>query len=375
AEWILSLDGAADAVVNIRAPLAQYTAMRKSQDPGYQSGDGIHPNRYGHWKMAQAIMRKLFNVTLERTPDYVGKPGESRFFKLVEARCLRHTAAWRAHIANPDSPLQEELQRCRDMEAAIQAEVDRPEDAVLERQSEWNGHTKYDFYVNGREAVLLCPKTPAKGNPWVWRAEFLFAFDQADRALLARGWHIAYCRISNQYGCPYAVEQMNAFKQQLVQTYGLASQASLFGFSRGGLYACNYAAAYPHDVSSLYLDAPVLNIASWPGGKGTGKGAAVEWEDCKAVYGIDEAGVGAFSGNPLHRVDSLVAARIPVMLVAGDADESVPYGENGEIFAKRYMELGGDIRVIVKPGVGHHPHSLEDPSPIVEFVETRFYRQ
>ncbi|MDF2723632.1 MAG: GDSL-like Lipase/Acylhydrolase, partial [Paenibacillus sp.] len=33
AEWILSLDGAADAVVNIRAPLAQYTAMRKSQDP------------------------------------------------------------------------------------------------------------------------------------------------------------------------------------------------------------------------------------------------------------------------------------------------------------------------------------------------------
>ena len=35
---------------------------------------------------------------------------------------------------------------------------------------------------------------------------------------------------------------------------------------------------------------------------------------------------------------------------------------------KRYKQLGGKIDVIVKPGVGHHPHSLKDPTPIVEFV-------
>jgi len=42
----------------------------------------------------------------------------------------------------------------------------------------------------------------------------------------------------------------------------------------------------------------------------------------------------------------------------------------GEFFASRdvHKALGGPITVIVKPGVGHHPHSLKDPQPIVDFV-------
>ena len=30
--------------------------------------------------------------------------------------------------------------------------------------------------------------------------------------------------------------------------------------------------------------------------------------------------------------------------------------------------MGGKIEVIVKPGVDHHPHSLKDPKPIVDFL-------
>jgi hypothetical protein len=26
------------------------------------------------------------------------------------------------------------------------------------------------------------------------------------------------------------------------------------------------------------------------------------------------------------------------------------------------------MEIIVKPGVDHHPHSLKDPAPIVEFI-------
>ena len=33
------------------------------------------------------------------------------------------------------------------------------------------------------------------------------------------------------------------------------------------------------------------------------------------------------------------------------------------------QKLGGTIRVIRKPGVGHHPHSLAEPAPLVEFIE------
>lgn len=34
------------------------------------------------------------------------------------------------------------------------------------------------------------------------------AFDAADMALLERDWHVAYIRLSDLYGCPYAAELM-----------------------------------------------------------------------------------------------------------------------------------------------------------------------
>ena len=46
----------------------------------------------------------------------------------------------------------------------------------------------------------------------------------------------------------------------------------------------------------------------------------------------------------------------------------MPVAENTAIAEKRYKEMGGVFEVIHKQ-VGHHPHSLEDPTPIVEFME------
>ncbi|MCE9544100.1 MAG: alpha/beta hydrolase, partial [Planctomycetia bacterium] len=46
----------------------------------------------------------------------------------------------------------------------------------------------------------------------------------------------------------------------------------------------------------------------------------------------------------------------------------VPIEENTLLVEKRYKELGGEIQVIKKPKAGHRPHSLPDPTPIVEFV-------
>jgi hypothetical protein len=42
--------------------------------------------------------------------------------------------------------------------------------------------------------------------------------------------------------------------------------------------------------------------------------------------------------------------------------------ENTAIVEKRYRALGREITVIHKKGVGHHPHSLKDPAPIVDFI-------
>ena len=38
------------------------------------------------------------------------------------------------------------------------------------------------------------------------------------------------------------------------------------------------------------------------------------------------------------------------------------------VIEKRYLSLGGVIQVIHKPGVGHHPHGLENPEPVVQFI-------
>ena len=64
----------------------------------------------------------------------------------------------------------------------------------------------------------------------------------------------------------------------------------------------------------------------------------------------------------------LARAGVPLFHVVGDADDVVPLGENTAVVEQRYKQLGGQITVIVKQGVGHHPHSLKDPAPIVEFV-------
>ena len=65
----------------------------------------------------------------------------------------------------------------------------------------------------------------------------------------------------------------------------------------------------------------------------------------------------------------LLGLPLGVLLVAGEADDVVPYAENGAVMAAKMAAAGGRIHVILKPGVGHHPHSLEDPAPITAFME------
>ena len=68
------------------------------------------------------------------------------------------------------------------------------------------------------------------------------------------------------------------------------------------------------------------------------------------------------------RIAAIANAKIPIIHVVGDADKVVPVSENTAIAEKRYKKMGGIFKVIHKPGVGHHPHSLADPKPIVDFV-------
>lgn len=232
----------------------------------------------------------------------------------------------------------------------------------------WCGFERIDFEFDGHNCILVKPETAAPGRPWVWRAEFFGAFPQVDEAMVRKGYHIAYISLSDRYGCPSAVEDMEKFRAMLVKEYDLYEKAQIFGFSRGGLYTVNYALAYPQYVDKIYLDAPVMDIRSWPGGKGKGVGSPECWAECMECYGLDEETAKTFRMNPLDRTEELAATGIPVALVAGGADAVVPYDENGELFAARFEKAGGKIMTIVKPHCDHHPHSLEDPTPVVDFL-------
>ena len=60
---------------------------------------------------------------------------------------------------------------------------------------------------------------------------------------------------------------------------------------------------------------------------------------------------------------------IPVVLVAGDSDDVVPYEENGALLARFYMKNSGRICVHVKEGCNHHPHGLDDYKIVVNEIE------
>ena len=242
------------------------------------------------------------------------------------------------------------------------------------KTSQWQGFERLDFKVADRAAILVKPSTPAEGHPWIWRTEFFGHEPQADLALLAAGWHVAFFQVSNMYGSPESIEIMAKFRDAVTHDYGLNPRAVLEGFSRGGLYAVNFAAAHPDKTAALYLDAPVLDIRSWPGGKGTGKGDKHCWEEALKLYGLTEGTALTFKGNPLDQLEPLAKAKIPIIAVVGDADKTVPYPENTAILEQRYKALGGKIEVIVKPGIDHHPHSLKDPKPIVDFLLTSAYK-
>ena len=236
------------------------------------------------------------------------------------------------------------------------------------KKSQFHSFDRYDFQHKGRHSIIVAPKQAAEGNPWIWRVRFFGHEAQTDTALLERGWHVAYTDVKGLFGAPLAVAIWDEFHRHLTTEYDFHQRPALEGMSRGGLIIYNWAKKNPDKVSSIYGDAPVCQIKSWPGGKGAGKGSAKTWQQCLAVYGFTEAeGLAAIS-NPIDGLDQLAAARIPLLNVVGDADDVVPVAENTAILEARYRKLRAPIEVIHKPGIGHHPHSLKDPQPIVDFI-------
>lgn len=249
------------------------------------------------------------------------------------------------------------------------ADLDFPESAT----DRWHGHLRHRFRFEGADAWVVAPEDPLPGNPWSWCMMFPDAFTERCAAplLVERGFHHAFLDVGNTFGSPAAIARLERFHGELVRR-GLAPRPALIGISRGSLYAHRFAAEHPGKVSVIYGDAGVCDVRSWPGGIAAGrrgKGSPADWEEMKRLHGFaDDAAALAWKGNPVDTLAPLADAGVALIHVVGDADDVVPPDENALLVADRYRTLGGTIDVIHKPGVGHHPHGLDDPAPVADFI-------
>lgn len=377
-DWLNGRRSEGWQVVDIHGPMLRFLEARRRDDPKFAlAGDGVHAGTQGHWLMARELLRR------EGLPPELGLASEPGALKtwhprgaeiltLVQQRQRLLKDAWltgTGHVRpgmNRGRPLADAERDAAEVGRQIRALARNP---FPGRKTAWLGFDRYDFRVGGHSVLVVAPRREAAGRPWVWHGEFFGHRPDPDLALLGRGFHVVYVGIPDQLGSPTAVAAWNTVYAELTGRHGLARRPALVGLSRGGLYCYNWAIANPDKVACIYGDAPVCDFRSWPGGKGKGPGSPRDWQLVLERYGFkSETEALAYLGNPVDSLAPLAAARVPLLHVFGDADEVVPWEENTGLLAERYRQLGGPITLIRKPGVKHHPHGLDDSTPIVQFL-------
>jgi pimeloyl-ACP methyl ester carboxylesterase len=219
-------------------------------------------------------------------------------------------------------------------------------------KTSWHGFDRYDFTMDEtnlsitpskaadderdgikhtvtgqRRCVLVVPKSAASGNPWSWRGCYWDHQPQSEIELLKRGFHVAYIEASATLRPDKHWEAWYAF---LTEKQGLSSKPAFVGMSRGGEFAFTWATAHPDKVSCIYADNPGSNPEVFRG------------------------------------LGDMAIKDVPLLLVCGSIDPVL--GRNALAIESIYQQFGGRVSIMIKEGAGHHPHSLRDPKPIVDFV-------
>lgn len=263
----------------------------------------------------------------------------------------------------------------------LTGKVFQPVNAVYPgKKSEWFGYDCYDFQYDLLDAKMVLPHVPAKGNPWVWRAYFFGWHPRMDSILLSKGFAIFYLNTSDMFGSPEAMNDWNDLYNYLTKYYHFNKKLALEGVSRGGLYIYNFAKLYPERVSSIYAEAPVCDIKSWPGGFERSPGDAAEWKKLLKALHLTQAQALQYKGNPVDSLEKLARYHIPVWHTIGLTDSLAPNEENTFLLATRYMQLGGTVTVYpntkTPPDPAWHGHhfQIDDPAAGANFIEYNYFK-
>ncbi len=226
--------------------------------------------------------------------------------------------------------------------------------------------------IEGKVLTLKVPAEAAPGKPWLWVGEFGGHLKTLESGLVAKGWHVAYVNVSNQFGSPGSMAVWEKVYEELHGKRGLSARPALLGISRGGLYVNAWTRMHPDRVSVLYLDNGVCDIRSWPGGfqlTEKGGGSKGDWNRYKTEFkfATDEEAME----KSIRGADGFAPAiKMGVFLISvhGTADQTVPYVDNAKPVVDLWEKSGGRFKIFPKEGGNHHPHGLPDPAPLIDLL-------
>ena len=167
------------------------------------------------------------------------------------------------------------------------------------------------FEITGHRAFVIVPQKVDVNRPIPWVAYTPCLLGQnlpgagedwMFEKFLAAGIAVAGIDAGDTHGNPQSREIFTALYDELIKHRGFSAKPCFLARSRGGLFAFNWAAEHPDQVSCIAGIYPVCDLESYP----------------------------------------------------GDSDTVVPLEKNSGAVALRYRNLGGSMQLIVPQGQGHN---------------------
>jgi len=249
------------------------------------------------------------------------------------------------------------------------------------KQDKMIGFTRTIFEMDGCEAWVVEPAKAAADGRWIWCMEWPTAFQirTGVKALLAAGYRwVTFNPASKTMYAGNQNDEMiakrRAFQKFLVEELGFAPKCGLVGMSWGGFYSVRYASTHPDCVCAMYLDAPLLDFSTLynfnlPSGNWNRKGLSKYYPFITDTYdGADDP------YQSVNRAVPIAKAGIPILILYGAKDATVPPEKNCIKFAAAFEKAGGDLMIERRSRYGHHPHGVEpgEVQRIVNFFDRAY---
>jgi pimeloyl-ACP methyl ester carboxylesterase len=232
------------------------------------------------------------------------------------------------------------------------------------------GFEQLEFTFLGKKCIVILPDEANRNGRAILKTEYFGAFPSLQMEFVRQGYTLLFIENRNRWGTASEIDDQAKFLQFAFEEFDLEPGVITIGMSCGGMISVFLATKYPELVRGLYLDAPVMNFLSCPGGFGNAPETTESmWQEFERAHGMTKRELLLYREHPIDKLDLLIASKKPIYLAYGTADLCVPYEENAIELVRRCE--GKDIPLVVeaKEGVGHHPHGPQDSAKVISFFE------